>query len=107
MELFRDYKYRLAGEEVVLPRVFADFFGGRRAEHAVLAPYSAGRGLQGRHADSRGASTQTPNEDHIRAAMDQAGVRDATIQRVSDPSGHAANKVIICAAGVDGDGSGA
>ena len=38
---------------------------------------------------------QTPNEDHIRAAMDKAGVRDSRIQRVSDPSGHAANKVII------------
>jgi preprotein translocase subunit SecF len=36
-----------------------------------------------------------PNEDHIRQAMDRAGVRDARIQRVSDPSGHAANKVII------------
>ncbi|HUZ97021.1 MAG TPA: protein translocase subunit SecF [Edaphobacter sp.] len=38
---------------------------------------------------------QSPNEDHIRHAMDVAGVRDVTIQRVSDPSGHAANKVII------------
>jgi preprotein translocase subunit SecF len=38
---------------------------------------------------------QTPNEEHVRHAMDQAGVRDFTIQRVSDPSGHAANKVII------------
>jgi preprotein translocase subunit SecF len=38
---------------------------------------------------------QTPNEDHIRQAMDKAGVHDATIQRISDPSGHAANKVII------------
>ncbi len=38
---------------------------------------------------------QTPNEDHIRAAIDRAGVHGATIQRVSDPSGHAANKVII------------
>ena len=37
----------------------------------------------------------TPNEDHIRAAFDRAGVKDARIQRVSDPSGHAANKVII------------
>jgi preprotein translocase subunit SecF len=36
-----------------------------------------------------------PNEDHIRQAMDRAGVHDARIQRVSDPSGHAANKVII------------
>ncbi len=39
--------------------------------------------------------SQTPNEDHIRSAFDRAGVRDARIQRISDPSGHAANKVII------------
>jgi len=38
---------------------------------------------------------QTPNEDHIRQAMNKAGVHDASIQRVSDPSGHAANKGII------------
>jgi preprotein translocase subunit SecF len=43
----------------------------------------------------RVAFDQTPNEDHIRQAMDRAGVHDARIQRVSDPSGHAANKVII------------
>lgn len=43
----------------------------------------------------RVAFAQTPNEDHIRQAFDRAGVRDARIQRVSDPSGHAANKVII------------
>ena len=43
----------------------------------------------------RVAFAQTPNEDHIRQAMDRAGVHDARIQRVSDPSGHAANKVII------------
>ncbi len=43
----------------------------------------------------RVAFDQTPNEDHLRQAMDKAGVRDFTIQRVSDPSGHAANKVII------------
>jgi preprotein translocase subunit SecF len=43
----------------------------------------------------RVAFDQTPNEDHIRQAMDRSGVRDARIQRVSDPSGHAANKVII------------
>ena len=36
-----------------------------------------------------------PNEDHLRAAMDQAGIHGATIQAVSDPSGAAANKVII------------
>jgi preprotein translocase subunit SecF len=39
--------------------------------------------------------SQTPNEDHVRQAMDRAGVRDFRIQRISDPSGHAANKVII------------
>jgi preprotein translocase subunit SecF len=39
--------------------------------------------------------SQTPNEDHIRQAMDKAGVRDFTIQRISDPSGNTANKVII------------
>jgi preprotein translocase subunit SecF len=43
----------------------------------------------------RVAFDQPPNEDHVRQAMDKAGVRDFTIQRVSDPSGHAANKVII------------
>ena len=43
----------------------------------------------------RVAFDQSPNEDHIRQAMDRAGVHDARIQRVSDPSGHAANKVII------------
>ena len=43
----------------------------------------------------RVAFTQNPNEDHIRQAMDRAGVHEATIQRISDPSGNAANKVII------------
>ncbi len=43
----------------------------------------------------RVAFTSTPNEDHIRAAIDQSGVHDARIQRISDPSGNAANKVII------------
>jgi preprotein translocase subunit SecF len=43
----------------------------------------------------RVAFNQTPNEDHVRQAMDKSGVRDFRIQRVSDPSGHAANKVII------------
>jgi len=38
---------------------------------------------------------QTPNEDHIRQAMNSAGIHDARIQRISDPSGNAANKVII------------
>ena len=43
----------------------------------------------------RVAFGQAPNEDHIRQAMAQSGIHDARIQRVSDPSGHAANKVII------------
>jgi preprotein translocase subunit SecF len=43
----------------------------------------------------RVAFSQTPNEDHIRQAMDKAGVRDFRIQRISDPSGNAANKVLI------------
>jgi preprotein translocase subunit SecF len=43
----------------------------------------------------RVAFTQTPNEDHVREAIDRAGVRGFTIQRISDPSGNAANKVII------------
>jgi len=43
----------------------------------------------------RVAFDQTPNEDHLRQAMDKAGVRDFSIQRVSDPSGHAANKEIV------------
>jgi preprotein translocase subunit SecF len=38
---------------------------------------------------------QSPNEDHVRQAMDKAGVHQFTIQRISDPSGNAANKVII------------
>ena len=38
---------------------------------------------------------QTPNEDHIRAAVAQAGLRDARIQRISDPSGNSANEVVI------------
>jgi preprotein translocase subunit SecF len=41
------------------------------------------------------AFDQTPNEDHIRHAFDQAGVHDFTIQRISDPSGNAAKKVVI------------
>ena len=43
----------------------------------------------------RVAFVSMPNEDHIRHAMDIAGIHDARIQRVSDPSGNAANKVII------------
>ncbi|MDE3105381.1 MAG: protein translocase subunit SecF [Acidobacteriota bacterium] len=43
----------------------------------------------------RVAFDRQPNEDHIRQAFNAAGVRDAQIQRISDPSGHAANKVIV------------
>lgn len=43
----------------------------------------------------RVAFNSSPNEEHIREAMDRAGIHDARIQRVSDPSGAAANKVII------------
>jgi preprotein translocase subunit SecF len=46
----------------------------------------------------RVAFAQPPNEDHIRQAMDRAGVH-ALIQRISDPSGNAANKVIIALPG--------
>lgn len=41
---------------------------------------------------------QPPNEDHIRAAIDQAGIRDARIQRISGNVGStaaAANQVVI------------
>lgn len=37
----------------------------------------------------------TPNEDHIRSAMERAGVRDARIQRISGTNGQAANNVIV------------
>ena len=37
----------------------------------------------------------TPNEDHIRAAVAAKGIRDARIQRISDPSGNTANEVVI------------
>ncbi|HTH53935.1 MAG TPA: protein translocase subunit SecF [Edaphobacter sp.] len=43
----------------------------------------------------RVAFASMPNEDHIRDAMAKGGVHNATIQRVSDPTGNAANKVII------------
>ncbi len=36
-----------------------------------------------------------PNEDHIRSAMERAGVRDARIQRISGANGAAANNVIV------------
>ena len=37
----------------------------------------------------------TPNEDHIRAAMERAGVRDARIQRISGANGETANNEIV------------
>ncbi len=37
----------------------------------------------------------SPNEDHIRAAMDQAGVHDARIQRISQAGGGDSNNVIV------------
>ena len=37
----------------------------------------------------------TPNEDHIRQAMDKAGVKDVTIQRISASAGQQGNDVII------------
>jgi preprotein translocase subunit SecF len=41
------------------------------------------------------AFASTPNDEHIREAMDKAGVKDTTIQRISDPSGHSANSEVI------------
>jgi preprotein translocase subunit SecF len=38
---------------------------------------------------------QTPNEDHIRAAVDAAGIKDARIQRISGANGSSANDVIV------------
>ena len=38
---------------------------------------------------------QTPNEDHIRQAIDAAGIKDARIQRISDTSGKSQNDEII------------
>ncbi len=43
----------------------------------------------------RVAFDKAPNEEHLRQAMASGSLRDATIQRISDPSGAAANKVII------------
>jgi preprotein translocase subunit SecF len=43
----------------------------------------------------RVAFDQTPNEDHIRKAMDDAGVHGFTIQRISDTAGKVGNEVII------------
>jgi preprotein translocase subunit SecF len=43
----------------------------------------------------RVAFASTPNEDHIRRAMDEAGIRGFTIQRISDTAGKIGNEVII------------
>jgi preprotein translocase subunit SecF len=39
--------------------------------------------------------TAPPNDERIRQAMDKAGVKDSSIQRISDPSGNSANMVVI------------
>ncbi len=39
--------------------------------------------------------TATPNEDHIRQALDRAGVHDFRVQRISDTTGQGANQVIV------------
>ena len=41
------------------------------------------------------AFTSTPNEDHVRTAMDQAGIHNATIQRIGNRPGELANQVVI------------
>ncbi len=43
----------------------------------------------------RVAFTSPPNVDHIRRAMDDAGIHDARIQQISDTTGKSANEVII------------
>jgi preprotein translocase subunit SecF len=37
----------------------------------------------------------SPNDDHLRAAMDKAGIKDARIQRISDTTGKSNNDEII------------
>ena len=39
--------------------------------------------------------SQTPNEDHIRSAMDKAGIRDARIQRISGGPGQTSNQEVV------------
>ena len=39
--------------------------------------------------------SQTPNEDHIRSAMDKAGIKDARIQRISGAPGTTSNQEVI------------
>jgi preprotein translocase subunit SecF len=37
----------------------------------------------------------TPNEDHLRAALDKAGIKDARVQRISGTDGAAANNEMV------------
>jgi preprotein translocase subunit SecF len=37
----------------------------------------------------------TPNEDHIRAALAAAGINDARVKQISDPSGNSANTEVV------------
>ena len=54
----------------------------------------------------RVAFTAPPNEDHVRSAMDRAGLHDAKIQRVSTPAGGTSNDVIVTIpAGTGGAGA--
>ena len=41
------------------------------------------------------AFDSTPNEDHVRNALAQAGIRNATIQRIGNRPGELANQVVI------------
>ena len=43
----------------------------------------------------RVAFNSTPNDDHIRSAMDRSGVKGATIQRISNKAGELPNQVVI------------
>ncbi len=43
----------------------------------------------------RVAFTSAPNEDHLRSAMDAAGIHGATIQRISNGNGEAPNQAVI------------
>ena len=56
---------------------------------------------------SRCTFDATPNEDHIRAALDKAGVKDATIQRISSAAEQAGNNEIISLPLSSRDGHGA
>jgi len=39
--------------------------------------------------------SSTPNEDHVRAALAAAGIHDARVKQISDPSGNSANTEVI------------